>query len=167
MVYQGLADLHSMRLIKTGRQVYYEFTGAECQKLLDAAAEAMANTYPKSGVGYSAALLTRKGSIYVGSSYVSDTDVLTMHGEAVALAHAAVHGEKDVVAMTGPGCHICKQLVYESGLQSGIDIVWIHEENGKIEQIRNSALMLYPWPSEKTHQVLDKVKMRKTSKTRY
>ncbi len=156
-----------MTAIKSRGQVYYKLTDAEGRRLLKEAKEAMINTFPKSGVGYSAALLTGKGNVYAGVSYVSDTHVLTMHAEAVALAHAALHGEKDVVAMTGPGCHICKQLVYESGLRSGIDVVWIHRENEKIEQIRNSDLMLYPWPEGETRRLLNGVKEKKTKSVRF
>jgi hypothetical protein len=39
-----------------------------------------------------------------------------MRSEATALANAAIHGEKDVVAITGPNCHICKQLIDERAL---------------------------------------------------
>lgn len=35
-----------------------------------------------------------------------------MHWEMVALAHAALHGEQDIIAIVGPSCHICKQLIY-------------------------------------------------------
>jgi cytidine deaminase len=72
-----------------------------------------------------------------------------MHSEATALAHAAIHGEKEVVAITGPNCHICKQLIYESSLNSGIDVVIIIEEGGEIKQIPISRLMPYPWPEKK------------------
>jgi hypothetical protein len=48
-----------------------------------------------------------------------------MHSEATALTNAAIHGEKDIVAITGPNCHICKQLIYESSLNSGIDVLVI------------------------------------------
>lgn len=145
----------------------YELTREGCEKLLEAATKAMGNTYPKSRVGYSAALLTKAGHIYTGVSYVSDTDVLTMHGEAVALAHAATHGEKDIVAMTGPGCHVCKQLVYESSLRSGIDVVWVSKEGNEIKQIPNSTLMPYPWPSGGTQEKLGKVKAKKVARMRY
>lgn len=129
--------------------VYYELTPEECRKLLQDGNEAMKNTYPDSGKGYAVALMTKAGNIYTGASYNSDTYTLTMHSEATALAHAAIHGEKDIVAITGPNCHICKQLIYESSLNSGIDVVVIIEENNQIKQIPISKMMPYPWPEKK------------------
>lgn len=125
---------------------YYELTQGECKNLLKLAEEAMQNTYPEGGKGYAVALMTKAGHTYAGVSYGSDTQTLTMHSEATALAHAAIHGEKDIVAITGPNCHICKQLIYESSLRSDIDVVVIIEEDNQIKQIPISTLMPYPWP---------------------
>ena len=122
----------------------------QCQKMLHMAGKALVNTFPKPGAGYAAAVLTKAGNIYVGASYGSDTYTLTMHGEAVALSHAATHGETEIVAITGPNCHICKQLIYESSLRSGIDTLVIIKEKGKIKQIPISKLMPYPWPEKPT-----------------
>jgi len=108
---------------------YYELTDEECKNLLKLGEEAMKN-------------------IYTGVSYLSDTETLTMHSEATALAHAAIHGEKDIVAITGPNCHICKQLIYESGLRSGIDVVVVIGEDNQIKQIPISKMMPYPWPEK-------------------
>ncbi|KKU34775.1 MAG: hypothetical protein UX48_C0025G0014 [Candidatus Azambacteria bacterium GW2011_GWB1_46_27] len=127
---------------------YYELTDEECKNLLKLGEEAMKNTYPKSGKGYAVALMTKTGNIYTGVSYLSDTETLTMHSEATALAHAAIHGEKDIVAITGPNCHICKQLIYESGLRSGIDVVVVIGEDNQIKQIPISKMMPYPWPEK-------------------
>lgn len=119
-----------------------------CQKLLQIAEKAMAQTFPKPHEGFAVALLTKKGNIYTGASYGSDTYTLTMHSEAVALAHASQHGEKDIVAITGPNCHICKQLIYESSIRSGIDTLVIIKEKKVIKQIPISTLLPYPWPEE-------------------
>ena len=116
--------------------------------MLRVANENLKNTYPKSGKGYSVAVLTQKGNIYPGASYGSDTYTLTMHSEAVALAHAAQHGERDIVAITGPNCHICKQLIYENALRTGNDVLIIIEENKKIKQVPISELIPYPWPDK-------------------
>lgn len=126
----------------------YELTKEECRKLLKATSEAMANTFPKANDGYAVALMTNVGNIYTGISYGSDTGTLTMHSEATALAHAAIHGEKEIAAITGPSCHICKQLIYESSLRSGIDTVEIIEEDGVIKQVPISEMMPYPWPEK-------------------
>ncbi len=130
----------------SGNKKVYELSKKECRKLLKIAEEAMVNTFPKSNDGFGVALLTKKGNIYTGVSYGSDTQTLTMHSEATALAHAAIHGEKEIAAITGPNCHCCKQLIWESGLRSGIDTVIIIEEQDKIQQIPISKLMPYPWP---------------------
>lgn len=131
-----------------GNKKIYELSKEECQKLLKAADEAMINTFPESNNGYAVALMTKAGNIYIGVSYSSDTGTLTMHSEATALAHAAIHGEKEIVAITGPSCHICKQLIYESSLRSGINTVEIIEENGEIKQIPISEMIPYPWPEK-------------------
>lgn len=126
----------------------YELTEDECKNLLKIGDEALKNTFPKSEDGFAVALITKAGNIYTGVSYISKTYTLTMHAEATALAHAAIHGEKEVVAITGPNCHICKQLIYESGLHSSIDVVVVIQENGQIKQIPISDLMPYPWPEK-------------------
>ena len=119
-----------------------------CRKMLRIAEEALKHTFPRPGQGYSVAVLTKKGNIYPGVSYNSDTYTLTMHSEATALAHAAIHGETEIVAITGPNCHICKQLIWENSLRSDIDTIVIIEEKGKIRQIPISKLMPYPWPEK-------------------
>jgi len=129
-----------------GKKIY-SLTKMECQRLIQAAKEVLQNTYPKPKEGYAVALLTDKGNIYVGVSYGSNTETLTMHSEATALAHAAIHGETKIVAITGPNCHICKQLIWESSLRSGIDTVIVHQEKGEIKQTPISKLMPYPWPA--------------------
>ncbi len=128
-------------------KIVYKIDEATCRKMLSLAKESLVNTYPKSGDGYAVTLLTKKGNIYPGISYSSDTETLTMHSEATALANAAINGEKNIIAITGPNCHICKQLIYESSLRSGIDTVVIIKEDKKIKQIPISKLMPYPWPN--------------------
>ncbi len=119
-----------------------------CEQLLTKAEQALVNTYPIANEGYAVTVLTKAGNIYEGISYKSDTLTLTMHSEATALANAAIHGEKDIVAITGPNCHICKQLIYESSLKSGIDTLVIIQEDKGIKQIPISELMPYPWPEK-------------------
>lgn len=124
----------------------YELSEEEAMELLKKGREAMKHTYPKPNEGFAVALITKDGNIYTGASYVSDTHNLTMHSEAVALARAAQHGETEIVAITGPNCHNCKQLIWESSIRSKIDTLIILEEDGKIKQVPISNLMLYPWP---------------------
>lgn len=131
-----------------GDKKYYKLAIEECKKLLKFADGAKKNTYPESGKGYAVALMTKAGNIYTGVSYLLDTETLTMHSEATALAHAAIHSEKNIAAITGPNCHIRKQLFYESSLRSGIDVVVVFEEGNKIKRIPISKMMLYPWPEK-------------------
>ncbi len=119
------------------------------REMLTRAEAAKANTYPVANSGYAVTVLTVKGSIYEGVSYKSETYTLTMHCEMTALANAAIHGERDVIAITGPNCHMCKQLIWESALNSGNDIQIIMEEAGEIKQVPVSSLMQYPWPDTK------------------
>ena len=135
-----------IKLIK-GKKVFH-LSSEECRELLIAAKDAERNTYPIPNQGFARALMTVQRNIYTGISYKSDTATLTMHSEATALTHAAIHGEKEIVAITGPNCHICKQLIWENSLRSGIDIVIVIEEDGKVKQIPISHLMPYPWPEK-------------------
>lgn len=101
------------------------------RQMLQRAQAAKVNTYPIANEGYTVCVLTAGGNMYEGVSYKSHTYTLTMHCEMTALANAAIHGEKDIIAITGPNCHMCKQLIWESALNSGIDIMIIMEEEGK------------------------------------
>lgn len=132
----------------SGNKKMYELSKKECQKLLKAADEAMKNIFPKANDGFAVALMTENRKIYTGASYKSDTETLTIHSEASALAHAANHGETKIIAITGPNCHCCKQLIWESSLRSGIDTLIIVKEGGGVKQIPISKLMLYPWPEK-------------------
>jgi cytidine deaminase len=124
----------------------YEIADDTAHIMLDRAAAAKSNTYPTPNKGYAVTVLTASGNIYEGVSYKSDTMTLTMHCEMTALANAAIHGERDVIAITGPNCHMCKQLIWESALNSGIDVQIIFEEDGVIRLVPISNLMQYPWP---------------------
>lgn len=90
-----------------------------------AAAEALKNPYPKdTKTVYAAAVLTSKGNIYASAQYFSDTYSLTLHAEQAALAHAAAHGEGEIVAIATTSdepkgewsypCHMCTTFVGES-----------------------------------------------------
>lgn len=133
-----------------GKRIYV-LTEQECCKLLSEARSALQNTYPQKNHGYAVAVMTARGNIYTGVSYGSDTYTLTMHSEMTALAHAAIHGETEIVAITGPNCHICKQIIYESSLRSGIDtVVIIEEKDNTLIQAPISSMMPYPWPEKPT-----------------
>jgi len=129
-----------------GKKVY-SIDKAICLEMLALADEYLKRTFPKPN-GYAVVALTDKGNMYPGISYCSDTFTLTMHSEASALNHAAIHGETRIIAITGPNCHICKQLIYESSLRSKIDTVIVLKEKDRIKQVPISSLMLYPWPEK-------------------
>jgi len=130
---------------KNNRRIY-KISQSTCVDMLSKANTALSNCFPVPNEGYAVAVLTEKGNIYTGSSYKSETYTLTMHSEAVALAHAAQHNETKIIAITGPNCHICKQLIWESSLKSGIEIQIIIKENERIKLVPISDLMPYPWP---------------------
>jgi len=136
-----------MQLIN-GNGVYdrYLLTEEECEALFDEDTKYEDVRYPDSDKGYVATVLTKEEHMFSGVSYGSDTHTLTMHSEMTALAHAAIHGETDIIAISGPNCHICKQLIYESSLRSHIDTVVITKENGHFIQTPISELMPQPWP---------------------
>ncbi len=118
------------------------------EQMLKRAEATLSKTYPKPYEGYAVCLYTKGGNFYDGASYQSDTQTLTMHSEATALANAALHGETDIVAMTGPNCHICKQLIWESSLRSGIDTLIVIKEANDTKIIPISELMPYAWPDK-------------------
>src|SRR5580700_3352707 len=125
----------------------HEISDEVARTMLRRAEAAKVNTYPHSNTGYAVTVLTAKGNIYEGVSYKSDTMTLTMHCEMTALANAAIHGEREVIAITGPNCHMCKQLIWESALNSGIDIQIVMEDEDGVKFVPISSLMPYPWPS--------------------
>lgn len=132
----------------------YALTKQEANDLLQKAEGALQQTFPDKGKGFAVALVTVDGNIYTGASYGSDTATLTMHSEASALAHAANHGETAIAAITGPNCHICKQLIWESSIRSRIDTVVIMRKGDGVEQVPISQLMPYPWPDQDGNKTL-------------
>lgn len=123
-----------------------------CKEMISHAYAKLANCFPVPNEGFTAAVLVESGNIYEGVSYKSKTHTLTMHAEATAFAHANIKGEPRIIAITaGPDCnicHICKQLIWENSLQSGIDVLIIKKESNRILQIPISDLMIMPWPIE-------------------
>mgnify|MGYP001567620243 CR=1 FL=1 len=136
-------------------------TTEERQELIDEAMLALKNCYPKdSKSSYAAAVLT-DGGIYSAASYASNTGSLTLHGEQSTLAHAAAHGQGTIHVMvvvstenlpagefTAP-CHMCKQLLWESRLRSGVPMLIILANNhGETKDVYIDDLMPLPWPSK-------------------
>lgn len=126
------------------------------------AKKALDNRYPKDlPFAYSAAVLTKTNNVYSASNYFSETGSLTLHAEQSALAHAAAHGEGEIVAIAvtstedlKPGefvspCHMCKQLLWESRLRSNIPIlVILANGHGEVKEVDLDEMMPFPWPAK-------------------
>ena len=139
-----------------------EITDSQKEKLIEEAKKALKNSYPpkrEAGNSYSAAVLTKAGNIHSAASYVSDTYSLTLHGEQSVLAHAAAHGEFEIVAIAvastedlpkgefTPPCHMCKQVLYDSSLHSGLPmLVILANGHGETKEVDLSEMLPYPWP---------------------
>lgn len=137
---------------------------AQEQKLIKAAIEGMNNAFTGTNkpedTRFGAAVLTKQGNIYSSGHYYSDTYSLTLHAEQAALAHAAAHGEYDIVAIAVTGnepvdsnesiypCHMCKQLLWESYLRSKLDteIILLDEKGNILEHLKLLNIINYPWP---------------------
>ena len=136
-----------------------DITPEQKAELIAEAKRALKNCYPKDSThSYAAAVLTDDG-IYSAASYDSDTGSLTLHGEQSTLAHAAAHGQGTIHAMAvtsneelpegefTPPCHMCKQLLWESRLRSGVPLLLILANNhGETKEAYIDDLMPLPWP---------------------
>ncbi len=133
------------------------------EDLIDAAIRALENSHPSNpaNLRFGAAVLTDKRSIYASSAFWSDTLCLALHAEQAAIAHSAAHGERGIVAVACVStedadgeqkcqpCGVCKQLLYESFRDSGIDITVVMSNLKRqylVESI--SRLCPYPWPNK-------------------
>lgn len=131
-------------------------------KLIAEAIKALDNRYPKNApFAYAAAVLTTTGNIYSASNYGSATASLTLHAEQSALAHAAAHGEGSIMAIavasteelsTGeftPPCHMCKQLLWESHLNSQLPMLLIlTNQHGETKEVDLLEIIPMPWPAK-------------------
>ncbi len=133
-------------------------------ELVGSAIEALKYAYgiPEGRTVYSSAVLSRTGKVYSASAYGSDTASLTLHGEQAALAHAAAHMDGDIVAIATVSdaepedgvfctpCGMCKQLIWENSLRSGIHIdVIMANKSGKYAVRKIDDLVPFPWPPRK------------------
>lgn len=131
-------------------------------ELVRAAIDALAtaNLAQPKNLRFGAAVLTRSGNVYTSSVFWSATSTLLLHAEHAALAHAASHGERDVIAVACVStedpegmrychpCGICRQLIYESAQASKIDVeVLMGNLHGEHLSKKVSELVPYPWPA--------------------
>lgn len=127
----------------------YLLTDLMCKRMFQEAERVVNNTYPKPGKVV-CSVMAKSGTIYPGVNYYSDTYTATMHAEMVSLGHAATHGEKEIVAVTGPNCHLCKQLLWENSIRSGIEIMVVFKtEPEQFKIVPLSEMMTYSWPDRK------------------
>ncbi|HBD24533.1 MAG: hypothetical protein A2566_03735 [Candidatus Zambryskibacteria bacterium RIFOXYD1_FULL_40_13] len=131
-------------------------------ELVNEAKLALKNCYPKDSKRvYSAAVLAGDGNIYSASNYGSDTASLTLHAEQSALAHAGAHGQGIIHAIAvasnedlekgefTPPCHMCKQLLWETRLRSGVPLLIILSNSfSQTKEVYIDELMPLPWPSK-------------------
>lgn len=135
-------------------------TNEQKKKLIEEVRKALSNPYPKDlKIVYAAAVLTDKGNIYSSAQYFSDTLSLTLHCEQGALAHAATHGEGNIIAIITAtniklkkgefawSCNMCKQLLYESQRRSKIPMIVMSVNNyDEIKELKLVDMIPYPWP---------------------
>jgi len=71
------------------------------KKLVQAAIESLKTVHKNQPekLRYGSAVLTKSGKIFFAANYWSYTASLVLHAEQAALAHAAAHGENDIVAI--------------------------------------------------------------------
>ena len=138
-----------------------KLTPEQLTRLKQASIEALKTPYPKDSKGvFAAAVLTTTNKIFASAQYFSDTYSLTLHAEQAALAHAAAHGQGEIIAiaitsnqqdqpMAYP-CHMCKQLLWESHLRSKQPMtIIVFDQQGNQEQLNLDDIINYPWPPKK------------------
>lgn len=133
-----------------------------CKVALEGIANAFTGTNKLEDFRIGSAVLTKRGNIYSSGQYASDTHSLTLHAEQAALAHAAAHGEYEIVAIATTGnktaggdkpiypCHMCKQLLWESYLRSkeNTEILICNTEGLVLEKFTILDVMSHPWPTQ-------------------
>ena len=132
------------------------------QQLIMAAINSLENSHPSNppNLRFGSAVLTRTNNVYASSAFWSDSLALALHAEQAAIAHAAAHGERELVAVACVStedakgesfchpCGLCKQLMYESFRSSKLDLEVIMASLQKKYIVRRiSELSLYPWPA--------------------
>jgi cytidine deaminase len=130
--------------------------------LLEVAIRSLETSHPNqpSNLRFGAAVRTRAGQVYSASVFWSASAQLTVHAEHAALVHAAARGEREIVAVACVStedprgvalchpCGLCRQVLYESSMISGIDLdVVMGSRSGAFAVKKISELCPYPWPS--------------------
>ncbi len=113
-------------------------TEKDAQELMEKAKGAAEHTYsPYSNFPVGAALLTKKGNIYLGTNIENISFTGTIHAEKVAISNAQMKNDTDYVAIAvwanidnlSP-CGDCRQFLVEFNQ----NIVVVYKRNGTIIQ---------------------------------
>ncbi len=126
--------------------------------LAEAAREASKRAFaPFSNFNVGAALLTKSGKIVCGTNYESATYTLTTHAEQCAITTARASGESGIQAIATFGkpavaktnsivtpCGLCRQLIFEAGQLSGVDIEVIMLSSNFDRFIKSTIAKLLP-----------------------
>lgn len=123
----------------------YDIPDEICKEMFQEDEKYLERTYPKPDK-VTRSVLTEEGNTYTGISYHTDVMTLTMHAEMTAYAHAVIHGERSIIAVTGPNCHMCKQLMWENAVRTSIDPTIIIITDGQYMKTRLSEMMIQGWP---------------------
>lgn len=121
-------------------------------KLIKSAVEAIDFAYhPISRKAVGAALLTRKGNIYLGANVQSVISGLGACAEICSIYNAVAHGEYcfEAIAVAFPSekgarpCGVCQQMLYEFSEVGGRDIkiICVNEKGKIIEETSIRKLM--------------------------
>ena len=71
------------------------------------------------------------------------------HGEGDILAIAVASTEELVQGSFTPPCHMCKQLLWESSLNSKLPmLIILSNQHGETKEVRLPEMISFPWPSE-------------------
>lgn len=118
----------------------------DTEKLCRLAIEAMKNAYvPYSHYPVGAALLTKKGNIYIGVNVENASYGMTNCAERSAVFNAVSHGEREFVAIAvategkdpGSPCGSCRQVMWEFG---DFDVIITNTE-GSVKRFKVSELL--------------------------
>ena len=107
------------------------------------------------GATYGAAVLTASGATYCGRNCFSSSLSGSVHAEQAALIHAYAHDDMEVWAIAIASgddscepvpCSLCRQLLFENGRHTGIDIFVQTVSGASFASYPLSVLYPRPWP---------------------
>lgn len=138
----------------------FESLNSEDKELILAARNALANSYSiYSGYAVGAAVKTIEGQIFYGVNVENASYGLSVCAEVSAITAALSAGEKHIIKIAVSGaseiglkadfitpCGRCRQLIYEAGQISGIDISVLCSNTDSEKVLVTSISELLPLP---------------------